>query len=273
MTHLTIAQPQTATPFDGIKRTDERGDFWSARELQPHLGYDQWRRFEDSIERARAAIQNSGLSADDHVADAGNMITVGKGATRLVSDYRLTRYGAYIVAMNGDPRKPEVAAAQTYFAVRTHEAELTGAHTLPGDLPSALRAYADEVEARAALEAKVATDAPKVGYVDQYVADDDLLRFRTVAARLGIQETALRNLLIARRWIYVEASTRWSNSQGTKVPVSRYSAYADFKQYFQPIPRHEAPRFKGEVMHTLKITPTGAEAIARLVQRNTAVSA
>ncbi|HEY0216632.1 MAG TPA: phage antirepressor KilAC domain-containing protein, partial [Cellulomonas sp.] len=211
MTHLTIAQPRTATPFDGIKRTDERGDYWSARDLQPHLGYDQWRRFEDSIERARVSIENSGLSAEDHVAGAGNMVEIGSGATRIVSDYRLTRYGAYIVAMNGDPRKPEVAAAQTYFAVRTHEAEVADERALPHDLPTALRAYADEVEARQALEAKVARDAPKVGYVDRYVADGDLLRFRTVAARVGVQEHALRELLIARKWIYVETSTRWSN--------------------------------------------------------------
>lgn len=268
MTHLTIAQaPRSVSPFDGIKRTDERGDYWSAREMQPLLGYDQWRRFEDSIERARATITNSGMTAADHVADAGNMVEIGSGATRVVSDYRLTRYGAYIVAMNGDPRKPEVAAAQTYFAVRTHEAEVADVRSIPQDYPSALRALAAEVEAKTALEAKVAADAPKVGYVDRYVADGDLLRLRTVAARVGIGEGALRELLIARKWIYVETSTRWSNSKGEKEITNRYSAYSDFKPYFQPVPRHEAPRFKGEVMHTLKVTPAGAEAIARLVQR------
>lgn len=260
--------PRTSvSPFDSIKRVDERGEFWSARELQPLLGYVEWRKFEDSIERAVAAIANSGISATDHVGGAAKMIEVGKGATRVVSDFRLTRYGAYIVAMNGDPRKHEVAAAQTYFAVRTHEAEVADDRALPRDFPSALRALAAEVEARAELEAKVVADAPKVGYVDTYVADGDLLRFRAVAARLGIAESDLRNLLIEHHWIYVETTTRWSNSQGKKVSVYRYSAYADFKRYFTPVQRHEAPRFKGEAMHTLKITPLGADAIARLVKR------
>lgn len=260
--------PRTnVSPFDAIKRTDERGEFWSARDLQPMLGYAEWRKFEDSIERAVAAIGNSGLSAADHVGGAAKMVEIGSGATRVVADFRLTRYGAYVVAMNGDPRKPEVAAAQTYFAVRTHEAEVADDRALPRDYPSALRALAAEVEAKAALEAQAVLDAPKVAYVDTYVADGDLLRFRAVAARLGVQESSLRELLIKHRWIYVETSSRWSNSQGKKVAVYRYSAYADFKRYFTPVQRHEAPRFKGEAMHTLKITPLGADAIARLVKR------
>lgn len=271
MSALTMNRP-TTSPFDSIKRTDGRGEFWSARDLQPMLGYTEWRKFEDSVERACAAISNSGMTPADHVGDAAKMVEIGSGATRLVVDYRLTRYGAYIVAMNGDPRKPEVAAAQTYFAVRTHEAEVANTRALPQDYPSALRALAAEFEIKAALEAKVEADAPKVAYVDTYVADEDLLRVRTVAGTLGIQESALRELLIAHRWIYVETSSRWSNSRGKKVPVYRYSAYADFKRYFQAVPRHEAPRFKGEVMHTLKLTPAGAQAVARLVSRSAVVA-
>lgn len=121
----TIAQLRHgASPFDHVKQVDERGEFWSARDLQQPLGYVEWRKFEDSIERAIAAIENSGMPGQDHVGGAAKMIATGKGATRIVDDYRLTRYGAYMVAMNGDARKPEVAAAQTYFAVRTREAEV-----------------------------------------------------------------------------------------------------------------------------------------------------
>lgn len=117
------------------------------------------------------------------------------------------------------------------------------------------------------LEAKVMEDAPKVGYVDTFVADADLLTLRTVAASLDVKETALRALLLESKWIYFDSMTRWSERKQEKETVRRYSAYAEKKPYFTPIPVHEAPRFKGEVMHTLKVTPAGAEAIARLVHR------
>lgn len=109
--------------FAALVRTDHLGAFWSARELQAPLGYDQWRRFEDAIERARAAISNTGMVVTDHIANADKLVEVGSQAMRMVADYRLTKYGAYMVAMNGDPRKPEIAAAQTYFAVQAHRAE------------------------------------------------------------------------------------------------------------------------------------------------------
>lgn len=117
-----------------------------------------------------------------------------------------------------------------------------------------------------ALEAKVAEDAPKVDYIDTFVADDDTLKFRTVAADLGIGEMELRNLLIRKGWIYKEHSKRWSDSKGRTVDVYRYSQYAAKKAYFYRHLEHDVPRFKGEVMWTLKITPAGAAAIARLIK-------
>lgn len=116
-----------------------------------------------------------------------------------------------------------------------------------------------------ALKAEVSAAIPKVAYMDQFVADTDLLKLRAVASRLGVGETALRGLLIAKKWIYKETSSRWSESKQAKVEVTRYSAYAEKKHLFQPVMNHEAPRFKGEVMHTLKVTPSGASAIARLI--------
>ena len=119
-----ISGNPSSSPFDSIKQTRPGGsEFWSARDLQPLLGYDQWRRFGESVERATAACENSGHKASDHFAGAGKKIVAGKGAAREVADYHLTRYAAYLVAMNGDPRKPEIAAAQTYFAVQTYQQE------------------------------------------------------------------------------------------------------------------------------------------------------
>lgn len=120
------------------------------------------------------------------------------------------------------------------------------------------------------LEQKATVDAPKVSYVDTYVADEDCVKLRMVAGSLGVQEKWLRDLLLERKWIYGEQTTRYSQSKGEKETITRYSAHADKKRYFRPIPVHEAPRFRGEVMHTLKVTPQGAEAIARLVAKERA---
>lgn len=131
------------------------------------------------------------------------------------------------------------------------------------------------VEARDArihqLEEKVTADAPKVGYIDQYVTDTDLLSFSTVASTNGVTEKALRELLLKKDWIYAQTDSRWSESKGCKVTRNRYSEKADKKRLFRRVETHEAPRFRGsEVMHTLKVTPAGAEAIARLVAKEAA---
>lgn len=135
--------------------------------------------------------------------------------------------------------------------------------TVPQSLPDALRAYALEVEAREALEAKVAADAPKVEYIDTFVAPEDLRILRNVAKSLDLPEDTLRQALIDHKWIYEEITERWSNKKQQKEKVRRYSSYSDKRPYFRPIPNHDAPRFKGELMHTLKITPQGAVAISR----------
>ena len=97
--------------------------------------------------------------------------------------------------------------------------------------------------------------------MDLYVTDDDLLTIRQVAKSLGVQETIVREALLEHDWIYCETASRWSEKDQAKVIQRRYSPKAHKRDYFRTVQRHEAPRFKGQVYHTLKITAPGAKAI------------
>ena len=111
--------------FEKIRHINEyRQEFWYARELQEVLNYTQWRRFKETIDRAKEACKTSGNEVEDHFADAGKMINLAKGAVREVEDYMLTRYACYLIVMNGDSRKKVIALGQTYFAVKTRQQEL-----------------------------------------------------------------------------------------------------------------------------------------------------
>jgi len=112
--------------FEDLKKINPHGaEYWSARDLQPLLGYSQWRRFEQAVERAISSCKESGNNPDHHFAGAGKPITGGKGAVQVVEDYHLSRFACYLIAQNGDPRKPEIAQAQKYFAIQTRRQELT----------------------------------------------------------------------------------------------------------------------------------------------------
>lgn len=112
--------------FEDLKQTNSHGaEFWSARDLQPLLGYSQWRRFEQAIERAQTSCKESGNDPGHHFAGAGKPITGGKGAVQTVNDFHLSRFACYLIALNGDPRKPEIAYAQKYFAVQTRRQEVS----------------------------------------------------------------------------------------------------------------------------------------------------
>jgi DNA-damage-inducible protein D len=97
---------------------------WSARELQSIFNYSEWRNFLKAIDKAKDACKNVGEKLSDHFVDINKMVPIGSGSERPIDDIALTRYACYLVAQNSDPAKPEIAFAQTYFAVQTRKQEL-----------------------------------------------------------------------------------------------------------------------------------------------------
>ena len=116
---------QLKNMFDDLAHTTEDGvEFWYARELQIALEYTQWRRFNDTIERAKLACENSGQDINLHFANVGKSSHMPNGGERIIADYMLSRYACYLIVQNGDPRKKVIALGQTYFAVKTRQQEL-----------------------------------------------------------------------------------------------------------------------------------------------------
>lgn len=181
-----LAFPDDESPFDRIRHIRPDGtEYWTARDLCHVTEYETWRNFAAAIERAKVSIENAGESVSSHVVAANNVVPRPQGGSVGREDWELSRYGAYMVLMNGDPRKPRIAEAQAYFAVKAREAETRPA--LPDiTTPSGVLAMAEqftltarqlvaEAEKNRVLEAAIERDAPLVAKAEAHTVSDSAI--------------------------------------------------------------------------------------------------
>ncbi len=169
--------------LDSIKQTNSYGaEYWMARDLMEILGYARWENFKNAIERAEKACENSGQIVENHILQTKKMVGIGSRAKRAVKDYYLSRLACYLIAMNGDSRKSEIAAAQNYFAVATRAHEM---HQLRQEREARIQIRLEVAEgnkqlSEAAAEAGVGSQMFGVfhdaGYLGQYTLDAENIR-------------------------------------------------------------------------------------------------
>lgn len=263
MSNLTPSTPPPASPFDAVKRTRPDGaEYWTARELMPLLGYSAWRNFEVPLERARASAAAQGHVVEEHFAGSRKVSSSGPSK----ADFDLTRFAAYLVAMNGDPNKDEVAAAQAYFAVKTREAELAPAArmVLPGrrELAQMVLEAEDRADreaiARARVEYELEQQQPVVDYHQRFVAESqDIVTIDNFASQFGSTGPKVRDLMkdkgVAVRRVVAQ---RWSKSKNQMVDDYEWRPRQGVLSsgWFVLRPQHNAPRLhNGQVRQTLYV--------------------
>ncbi len=150
--------------FEDLKQVNEHGaEYWTARDIQPLLGYDQWRRFENAIKKAQTSCEQSGNDCGYHFAGAGKMVDIGSGSERKITDYHLSRFACYLIAQNGDTRKPEIAQAQRYFAVQTRRQELSDAEAADRERLELRRQTSEEFKSLSGAARKAGVGNPMFG--------------------------------------------------------------------------------------------------------------
>lgn len=259
------------TPFDVYRQEREDGsEFWSARDLAQLMGYRKWQSFENPLNRAIKAAKNQNIDVNCAFTRSSKRVPAGEGSTEK-TDYELSRFAAYLVAMNGDPNKPEVAAAQAYFATRTRQAEtqqpaqLTDEELLSRALMVATskmeRLEAEKAQAlelsEAALarahvaEAEADEARPKAEAYDCFLDTEGTYYMGTVAKMLGIGQNELFRRLR-------EASVLIPSGHLRNTP------YREYERHFLVRPRRYTNAEGREFLkYTTFVKPSGVEFIRR----------
>ena len=261
MNDITQHQTATTSPFDQIKQVRADGsEFWSARDLMPMLGYEKWERFADAVERAIVSMEAQG---HDATVEASRLREPFGRTRQMGENFHLSRFACYLVAMNGDPRKAEVAAAQAYFAIKTREAEVAPARELTFE-EMTLKVITESQSRIKALEQKVESDAPKVDLAERYLTAPGNARLvREVAKAIGWKERDLRAFLIEEKFLFRRQSLCGSWS---------YDFYADHAPHFDVREQVVTHGFGACSHYTVYVTPRGVDLIRKRIAARSAVA-
>lgn len=243
-----------ASPFDAIMLWDHQGqECWSARDLQVLMGYDRWERFDDVIVRAKDTVQAADLEPLDHFRGAAKVIEGGRWGRTKVKDYRMTRFGAYHVALAGDGRKPEVAAAKTYFAVKAREAEVAQAPDLstPDGVVALAEHFLATAKELASTKKELEVAKPKAGKWDAFLNSKGLCGMTELADMLHIDVRTLTG------WLVDEGVFRRAKSQNGGARNMPRKAYQD-DGLFRVVTEHK----NGWSFPTAYATPAGLDFVA-----------
>jgi DNA-damage-inducible protein D len=261
------------SPFEALKRVDEWGEHWMGRELMPHADYHDWRNFQRAINEARSAM-SAHYDLRDHFALVSlpknpDQQERGRGRPANVTDWKLSRMACRFVFMNGDPNKPAIKAAQTYFAEQTEFAEnvqqaiVQQSFRIPQTLQEALRAYADEVDAREKAELQAAEAQAEADMLRppaeawNYLVDADKdYSMAEAAAILNNDPTIntgrdrLRDWMLGNRMLY-------RNADGQLVPYASHLKHIRLKPRTRPNYDADDPRARKDAPSQVRLTPDG----------------
>lgn len=250
----SIEPTSPESPFDGLMGEDGR---WSARDLQGLMGYSRWENMSPAIERAKVSAKNQGMVVEEHFL--GSQENPSEQGGRPRKDYRLSRMAAYLVAMNGDPNKPEVAAAQAYFATKTREAEVGIPRELTRKELALAVIAAEEEKERIALEAarlseELSVAAPKADKWQQYMNSDGLIGMTELAAILGISAVALTKKLVEKEIFRVLER----EGKRSRTPRAKYLHNGMFETKIEV--------HNGHTVHVNYAHPSGADHVMDIFQ-------
>jgi len=202
----------------------------------------------------------SGNAPENHFAGAGKMVEIGSGSNRKVSDFHLSRFACYLIAQNGDPRKPEIAAAQKYFAIQARRQEISDA--LAADLERL------EIRKQASEEFKALSGAAReagvqdrmfgifhdAGYKGLYTSLDDCEKAQALSDSFRVDDLKQALDIFAARYCPVikkfELAYHWSIMQVEYATDIMFKERAYLNAIYEPLVRTAIHSVKPENIAT-----------------------